>query len=84
MKIVVIGGSGFLGSHVADELANEGHEVTIFDKGKSQWISKNQKMVIGAVLSISDLEKVISKAKQKKQLMLRLHQIDLIVWALEE
>ena len=32
MKIIVTGGSGFLGSHVADELSKRGHNVTIFDK----------------------------------------------------
>ena len=26
MKILVTGGSGFVGSHVADELTNYGHE----------------------------------------------------------
>jgi len=62
MRIVVIGGSGFLGSHVADKLTSAGHDVTIFDKGKSEWISNNQKMIIGDVLSTSDLEKVISKS----------------------
>ena len=34
MKILVIGGSGFLGSHVADKLTQAGHNVTIFDKKK--------------------------------------------------
>ena len=62
MKIVVIGGSGFLGSHVADKLSQAGHEVTIFDLKKSQWISKNQTMVIGDILKISDLDKVISES----------------------
>ena len=33
-KIVVIGGSGFMGSHTADELSNRGYQVTIFDKKK--------------------------------------------------
>ena len=32
MKILILGGSGFLGSHVADELSNQGHEIIIFDK----------------------------------------------------
>ena len=32
MKITVLGGSGFIGSHVADELSKKGHKVTIFDK----------------------------------------------------
>jgi UDP-glucose 4-epimerase len=30
-KTVVFGGSGFLGSHLADCLADAGHTVTIFD-----------------------------------------------------
>lgn len=32
MKIVVTGGAGFLGSHVAEELASHGHEVAILDR----------------------------------------------------
>jgi len=31
MKIVVTGGSGFIGSHVVDELIKAGHEVKIYD-----------------------------------------------------
>tara|TARA_B100000941_G_scaffold290899_2_gene275695 strand:+ start:1653 stop:2513 length:861 start_codon:yes stop_codon:yes gene_type:complete len=62
MKIVVIGGSGFLGSHVADKLTQAGHNVTIFDKKKSEWISKKQKMVVGDILKIDDLKKVISQS----------------------
>ncbi len=29
MKVLVTGGSGFLGSHVADSLSNAGHETVI-------------------------------------------------------
>ena len=36
MRITIIGGSGFLGSHVADALSQTGHTVTIFDKKKSK------------------------------------------------
>ena len=31
-KILVIGGSGFLGSHVADALSDAGYQVKIFDR----------------------------------------------------
>ena len=62
MKITVTGGSGFLGSHVADELSKRGHEVTIFDKKKSKWIRPDQKMYLGDILNVKDLENVIKGA----------------------
>ena len=31
-KAVVFGGSGFVGSHVADELSQSGFDTTIFDQ----------------------------------------------------
>ena len=62
MKIIVTGGSGFLGSHVADELSKRGHDVTIFDKKKSKWIRPDQKMYLGDILNAKDLENVIKGA----------------------
>ena len=62
MKITVLGGSGFIGSHVADELSKRGHQVKIFDKKKSKWIKSKQEMYIGDILNSKDLEKVIKGA----------------------
>ena len=59
MKVVILGGSGFLGSHIADELSKKGHKVIIFDKKKSKWIRPDQKMCIGNILNSKELEKVI-------------------------
>ena len=56
MNILVTGGSGFLGSHVADQLSNIGHKVTIYDKKKSNWLRTDQKMIIGNILDSSKLE----------------------------
>ena len=33
-KVVVIGGSGFIGSHTADSLSDAGYKVTIFERRK--------------------------------------------------
>ena len=55
-KVLVVGGSGFLGSHVADELTEKGYEVTIFDQKKSTWMNDNQKFIESDLL---DREHVI-------------------------
>ena len=43
MNVVVLGGSGFMGSHVCDALSKKGHNVKIFDLKKSKWIKKIKK-----------------------------------------
>jgi UDP-glucose 4-epimerase len=50
MKVIVFGGSGFLGSHVADALTAVGHEVTIYDLRESEFLKPGQHMVIGDIL----------------------------------
>jgi UDP-glucose 4-epimerase len=50
MRAVVFGGSGFLGSHVADALTDAGHEVTIYDITPSPYLRKDQTMVVGDIM----------------------------------
>ena len=63
MKILVTGGSGFLGSHVADELTKKGHKVEIYDIKKSRWLKKGQKFTKGNILDYKKLEKFVKKNK---------------------
>lgn len=37
MKILVLGGSGFIGSHMVDELLDAGHEVRVFGRRHEVW-----------------------------------------------
>lgn len=59
-KVVVFGGAGFLGSHVADALTESGYDVTIFDCCRSRYPGPAQKMVVGSILDEKLVEKVVS------------------------
>jgi UDP-glucose 4-epimerase len=58
-KVLVIGGSGFLGSHVADALTDAGFKVCIFDKSPSMYLKENQQMIVGDILNPNDLDQAI-------------------------
>jgi UDP-glucose 4-epimerase len=62
-KAVVIGGSGFIGSHVTDCLSSEGYKVTVYDHVQSPWLHEDQEMVIGDILDPNALQKVIENAE---------------------
>ncbi len=62
MRVTITGGSGFLGSHIADELSKKNHKVIIFDKKKSKWLNSNQEMVLGNILDKKKLESVIKRS----------------------
>jgi len=49
-KAIVFGGSGFLGSYVADCLTENEYDVTIFDVKPSSNLKDNQKMIVGNIL----------------------------------
>lgn len=50
MNILVCGGSGFVGSHVADALSERGHRVRLFDRRPSAHCRPDQEMILGDVL----------------------------------
>jgi UDP-glucose 4-epimerase len=58
----VVGGSGFLGSHVADQLTEAGFEVRIYDQVESLWKRPDQTMILGDLLDADSLEKAIAGA----------------------
>jgi UDP-glucose 4-epimerase len=62
-KAVVVGGSGFIGSHVADHLSEAGYQVTIYDRDQSKWLRSDQKIVIGDVLDGDKLNSTIAGAE---------------------
>jgi len=61
-KVTVFGGSGFLGSHVADFLTEKGWDVTIFDIKPSPYLKQGQKMMVGDVLNIDQVKKAVEGA----------------------
>jgi len=55
MKVLVVGGSGFLGSYVCDELSKKNHIVTILDKSKSIFLKQKHKQII---IDVNDIKKI--------------------------
>jgi UDP-glucose 4-epimerase len=61
--ITVIGGSGFLGSHVADQLSEAGYRVRIYDRVDSPWKGPDQEMIVGDLLDPEQLNQAIAGAR---------------------
>lgn len=58
MNVIVFGGSGFLGSHVADALSEAGHKTKIYDLKESCYLRPGQEMIVGDILN----EQMVRKA----------------------
>lgn len=59
MKILVTGGSGFLGSHIADALTGADHQAVIFDRKPSPWLQPSQTMIVGDVLDAAGVKRAM-------------------------
>lgn len=57
MKCLVIGGNGFVGSHVVDELVALGHEVTVFDRfsGGAKFTAAGVRQLAGDFMNVGEL-----------------------------
>lgn len=63
MLVTIFGGSGFLGSHLADALSDAGHNVRIFDRASSPYLRSDQEIIHGDILD----KEAVSKAIQGSQ-----------------
>ena len=66
MKVLLTGGAGFIGSHIADKLVEEGNEVIIVDNlstGKKKNLNPKAKFYDVDITNINALEEVFSKEK---------------------
>lgn len=64
MRVLVIGGAGYIGSHVVKELMKNGHSVTVFDNlssGVKQNLFKENGFIKGDILNVKHLEKAFAK-----------------------
>ena len=62
-KVVVIGGAGFVGGHVVEELTRRGYKVTVFDKVGCDQSSGGYELVLGDMLDLQALSNAVEKAK---------------------
>jgi len=58
-KVLVVGGSGFMGSHTADELSLRGYDVTIYDCVSSKHLSNGQEMIVADLMDEKKMEEAI-------------------------
>ncbi len=64
MKVLVIGGAGYIGSHVVKALMAKGHEICVFDNlssGLIQNLFKENDFIAGDILHPEDLDKAFSR-----------------------
>ena len=58
-KVVIFGGSGFLGSYIADELSRRKYSVVVADIAPSIYLKENQEFIKVDILNIDSILKVL-------------------------
>lgn len=61
MRVLVTGGAGYIGSVVAEELLQAGHQVVVFDnlsRGHRQAVPKNADLIVGELADRNHLDQV--------------------------
>ena len=59
MRVLVVGGAGFLGSYVVDEFVTRGHEVSLFDLRPSPYINGSATMMVGDIMDAEAIEAAV-------------------------
>ncbi len=62
MRAIVFGGSGFLGSNVADALSEAGFQVLVFDRKPSPHLRRDQEMKVGDIMDGDAVYKAVEGA----------------------
>ena len=63
MKVLVVGGAGYIGAHIVDLLCDQNHEVVVFDNlssGFEENLNKKSELFVGDILNPKDLENVFN------------------------
>lgn len=64
MKILVTGGAGFIGSHVAEAYVRAGHQVAVFDNfssGREEYVPKGVQLFEGDITNLARVEAVLQE-----------------------